>query len=61
MGRRDVELMAKKKSGLEFPVDISILNLNTSKGNFAFSILKDLSGVRNLEDDLFFKFSLLMG
>ena len=43
IGNRTVELLARKKSGIEFPIDASLIGLKTNNGNIALSIISDIT------------------
>ena len=47
-----MELAGRRKSGEEFPVEVSLSHIQTAQGTFAIAFLSDISQRKNLEDQL---------
>lgn len=49
---QNLDLMAKKKDGSEFPVEVSLSHLNTEVGHLGLAFITDISGRKQAEWDL---------
>ena len=47
-----MELAARRKSGAEFPVEVSLSYIETREGKFAIAFISDISQRKNLEEQL---------
>ncbi len=47
----DLDLLARRRDGTEFPVDIMLSHLETKASRFAFAVIRDITERKKIEDD----------